>query len=186
MNKNTIVGKRAGTYVVLSVTKGKMVIKCDCGKITEKFAPSFYKTKTCGDRTKHNYYMHSTTHGLSDTYLYKYYTNTTKIIKTCIHWSDISIFATEIGKQPTLKHSLGRINHNILSCGTCEECIYKQYERNVIWFKGRTSNSPLHKYKRSWLTQKKIAEKLGLTGAAISSRIKNNLNLNRPKYSRNK
>lgn len=132
MDKESLIGKRFGRLLVLSFHSydkyiSKWNCQCDCGneKIVTRNALTSGNTKSCGCLKKDL----QTVHGMWKTPEYKtwvniktrcydkntpYYKNYGgRGIKVCDRWiNSFENFYTDMGKRPSSKHSIERVNNN--------------------------------------------------------------------------
>lgn len=122
--KENIVGKRYGKWVVLSKEKyPDYVCRCDCGttRMQRKHDLITNRTTSCGcscikhgmcETSEHNIWR-----GIKDRCFNKrninYRRYGAKGISICDEWKkDFNSFFNHIGKRPSLKHSVDRIDNN--------------------------------------------------------------------------
>ena len=153
-----IQNRRFGRWKVLEKDKSKLpgkgqywFVKCDCGIIRSIKAAYLLhgQTKSCGCRQKEIVAalakINSRTHGLSKSMTYrawtgmwarcrgdcehfrKYYSH----IKVCKRWKKFENFILDLGRRPTKKHSLERVNNEKGYCpSNCKWLLLKYQARN--------------------------------------------------------
>lgn len=131
--------------------------QCVCGKIKE-IATGSLRSKhstSCGCVGKERARIAAMTHGLSRTSEYNIWgaivqrtTNPRAInwnnyggrgIRLCQRWrTSFAAFFTDMGKRPSLRHSIDRKdNSGNYSCGCCPECVANNWTANCKWIATR-------------------------------------------------
>ena len=55
-------------------------------------------------------------------------------IRICIGWLDFQTFISDMGRKPTPRHTIERVNNDgNYSCGQCDECRFEGWPKNCIW-----------------------------------------------------
>lgn len=185
-----LTNKRFGSLLVtelFEVTKRGAFwhYKCDCGKEGVRASGNLRegKTKSCGCERTQKLVKASTTHGGRNTpeyYIWRSIKNRCtnpkhknfgryggRGIAICDSWlNDFSAFIADMGKRPTDKHTIDRIDNNLgYSKSNCAWRTHKEQANN------KSSNRYLT-YKGETLTCAQWADKLGITRSAINSRLK--------------
>lgn len=133
--------------LISSVTKGRAVYRCHCGKTWETSASDMNqgKIKSCGCYIKH--FPAHTTHGLSKTPEYsvwlsmkarcynKNYCSYKRYggrgIKVSKRWNNFMYFYLDMGKRPSKKYSIERINNNgNYTKSNCKWVLFTEQSKN--------------------------------------------------------
>lgn len=99
-------------------------------------------------------------------------------ITVCERWHNRTVFCEDMGDRPSRKHSLHRVDNDAnYSCGKCDECIIKGWDRNVVWalpsVQARTrSSNHLLAYGGETLCMMDMAEKHRVSYFALRNRIR--------------
>ena len=177
MRKDSIVGKRAGTIVVLSSTGDKIVVQCDCGRVRTRWATAVHgPNPTCGDLERHPR-RKNIVHGLYRTYIHQWH----KAHTTCAGWEALADLARDLGERPDALHYLHKTNDDVAACGACDDCHAIGASRNIIWALDPQTRAQPVKFGDDHLSRPEIAKLLGVTREAVRYRLMNGVPLERPK-----
>lgn len=175
----------------VSYAKGKFKILvhviCSCGKKMQINRGQFGNKKSCGCLQK------EIRHNKCRTDIYQIW-NTIKTrcyCKSSKQYADYGgrgIFMCEgnkiflnfeknIGKRPSKKHSIDRINNDHhYCCGECSECILNKWDKNIRWatptqqsYNKRNNRYIIYNGEKLCLTQ--VAIKCGISQSVLSQRI---------------
>ena len=173
--KVSLVGRRSGTLLVLSVTGGKMRVRCDCGVERDMFSTAFYRANiSCGDRVKHPRARDG--EGISTTYSYVWHSNHSM----CDGWTDVAVFREAIGPRESDEHWLGKTTGDVAACGECADCAAIGTTRNVTWIKGGPVRTETILFGDERVSQAEAARRLGITREAMRQRVAKGTPINRP------
>jgi hypothetical protein len=146
-----ITGKRFGRLMVIRYVGNKAwECRCDCGKITTGCASDMKRgfKKSCGCFQREGAKIRRTTHGLSYTSEYWVWAsmmarcfNPNEVgfknyghrgITVCPRWRTAANFLADMGKRPSPKHSIDRINNDgNYEPGNCRWATRIQQNRNM-------------------------------------------------------
>lgn len=176
--------------------RSQWVCRCECGNVVTIKA-SYLKhgdTQSCGCLHSEMTANRNRKHGLSDMPEYPIYKgiiarcenqNLTcyknyggRGIVVCEHWrQDFANFLHDIGRRPTKRHSVDRIdNDGNYSCGHCEQCLREGWTANCRWATRReqannTRFNRVLEYDGKTMTMSIWARQMGLTPDQVQSRL---------------
>lgn len=153
-----LTGQRFGRLLVLgyagstSAKQSRWLCRCDCGQettVTRQLLTDG-KTSSCGCFQRENSSLIHKKHGMKNTPEYRSWKamrvrcNNPNIaqykdyggrgIKVCQRWNEFLDFLADMGRKPTPKHSLDRIDVNAnYSCGHCNQCVQNGWSANCRW-----------------------------------------------------
>lgn len=182
-------GKKVGQKTV-----GRYLCKCDCGKVLPVFSNSLKQgwSKSCGC-LRLELGVGVKTHG--ETFCPEYrswacmkarcYTKSAtdynnyggRGIKVCMRWKNYVNFVSDLGRKPTAKHSIERINNNRhYSCGKCSECRNRNWKMNCRWATQRdqtrnTRRTRLFRYNGESMVLADWSKETGISRLTLSSRL---------------
>lgn len=188
------IGRRSGSLVVVAKasplasakTNTRYYCKCDCGKIVTHFLANIIKgsVSSCGCKTHENYSIAATKHGMrysEEYYLWAsmiqrctnpnstaYYKYGKRGIQICKKWFKFEGFFKDMGKRPSNKHTLERVDNN---SGYCKEnCIWATWNEQAR----NKRNSIKINYKGKTLPLATISELTGIKYATLLNRLNTN------------
>lgn len=159
------VGSKLGRLEVLSEVSGaakrRWLCRCECGveKQVSHWSLQRGATNSCGCLNRELCSKRSTTHGLSheiaeyriwcgiksrcfnpNRKFYESYGG--RGITVCWRFrKSFEAFLADVGKRPSQRHSIDRINNNShYSCGKCEECLENEWTANCHWATPKEQN----------------------------------------------
>lgn len=187
MGARLAVGVRFGRLTLVGRTvftkKSRWMVLCDCGTLKDVSGDSLLtgNSNSCGCLRRELLSMWGTTHGGSKTPLYRVwasmvdrcYSETTpgysdyggRGITVCERWHDFANFRDDIGKRPSPRHSLDRINNDLgyspdnVRWATGSEQARNKRSNRLITYQGRTQCL------QAW------ADELGMNRHTLATRI---------------
>ena len=184
------IGKKFGRFLILKLFrcdlrngKRQALAICDCGtkKRVDIYAVIKGAIRSCGCLKFDTMSARNTTHGLSDTFEHRVWQgmrsrcrnpNTQSYaryggrgISVCARWDDFSKFIEDVGKSPSSKHSLDRINNNgNYEPGNCRWATRIEQARNQSRTKVSMSDAmSILKLRSQGLSRKAISARMSVS-----------------------
>jgi len=175
-----MIGKKYGSLFVLSKEGRYCLCRCDCGK-EKRIRIDHLKTGatvSCGCVGRRNSALAKTTHGMSNSRVFKIWLGMldrckndrsgnygTRGITVCERWRKFENFYTDMGDPPSLQHSIDRINVNgDYEPGNCRWSTFKAQMRN-------TRRNTVLEFRGEKKTLAEWAEKTGIKPSTICVRL---------------
>ena len=146
-------------YTLINTRRAVWLCRCDCGEFSRVTIADLLSghSKSCGHVQRKVFSKISTTHGLTNTRIYRIFKEIHRRcygqnrpsypdyggrgIRVCQGWHEIANFVRDVGHPPTKLHTIDRRDNNgNYSCGHCDECVYNGWPLNARWATRKEQN----------------------------------------------